>query len=157
MIHPTAIIGKGAHIGADVTIHAFSQVSANAFIGEDVIIGHCCFIGENVKIGVGSKIQGNCYIPSGVIIEHNVFIGPGVVFTNVKNPRADKIGERSETKVKHGVTIGANATIVCGIDLLPESFIAAGAVVTTNVLNNALMAGVPAKRIGWVTKEGKRE
>lgn len=157
MIHPTAIIDKGAHIGARVTIHAFSQVLAGAMIHDHVTIGHGCFIGENVRIGTGCKIQGNCYIPSGVIIEHDVFIGPSVVFTNVKNPRADRVGERSGTIVKHGVTIGANATIVCGITLLPDSFIAAGAVVTKNVLCNALMAGVPAKRTGWVTKEGKRE
>lgn len=157
MIHPTAIISEDAEIGADVTIHAFSQVMAGAMIHDHVMIGHGVFIGENVRIGVGCKIQGNCYIPSGVTIEEDVFIGPSVVFTNVKNPRANKIGDRSKTKIKHGVTIGANATIVCGIDILPDSFIAAGAVVAGNVLCNALMAGVPAKRIGWVTKEGKRE
>jgi len=157
MIHPTAIISKSATFGVDVTIHAFSQVMANAAIGNNVTMGHGVFIGSGVIIGNGCKIQGNCYIPSGVIIEHDVFIGPGVVFTNVKNPRADRVGERSETRVRHGATIGANATIVCGIDLLPECFIAAGAVVAMNTLNNALMAGVPAKRIGWVTKEGVRE
>ena len=157
MIHPTAIIDKSATLGAGVEIHAFTQVLGNAAIGNGVTIGHGCFIGEGVIIGNGCKIQGNCYIPSGVIIEHNVFLGPSVVFTNVKNPRANKVGERSETRVEQGVTIGANATIVCGITLFSDSVIAAGAVVVNNVLGRALMAGIPAKRIGWVNKEGKRE
>ena len=154
MIHETAIVSARAWIHKGAIINPFTQISAGADIGEGTVIGHNCFIGKNVHIGAGCKIQGNCYIPTGVVIKKNVFIGPSVVFTNVKNPRADTKKEYEQTIVGPGVTIGASTTIICGIFIGNYAFIAAGAVVAKNVPDYALMAGVPARCIGVVDKKG---
>ena len=156
MVHSMVGIDTSAQLGKNVAVHAFSQILADVVVGKDVTIGHNCFIGEGVRIGNGCKIQGNCYIPSGVVIEDNVFLGPSCVFTNVKRPRAGILGHRERTIVHRGATIGANATVICGIEIGEYSFIAAGAVVTKDVPPYALMAGVPAKRVGLVDRDGNR-
>lgn len=156
--HPTAIVDDGARIGAGTRVWHWVHISGGASIGRDCSIGQGVFIGNQVSIGDMVKIQNNVSIYDGVTLEDGVFCGPSCVFTNVINPRAE-IQRKSEyrpTVVKRGGTIGANATIVCGHTLGEYCFIAAGAVVTGDVPAHALMAGVPARRIGWMSKAGGR-
>ena len=156
--HPSALIDKGAQIGKDCKIWHFVHICSEAYIGESVSIGQNVFVGNNVVIGNRCKIQNNVSLYDGVVLEEAVFCGPSCVFTNVNNPRSDIIrkDEFRKTLVRKGATIGANATIVCGVELGKYCFIAAGAVVTKNVPDYALMAGTPAKRIGWMSKLGGR-
>jgi len=156
--HPTAIVDDGARIGAGTRIWHWVHISGGASIGRDCSIGQGVFVGNQVNIGDTVKIQNNVSIYDGVTLEDGVFCGPSCVFTNVINPRAE-IQRKSEyrpTVVKRGSTIGANATIVCGHTLGEYCFIAAGAVITGDVPAYALMAGVPARRIGWMSKAGGR-
>ena len=157
-IHETAIIDDGATIGSGTSIWHFTHVCSEAIIGDKVSIGQNVYIGNKVKIGNNCKIQNNVSVYDNVILEDDVFCGPSMVFTNVYNPRA-QISRKSEYKqtiVKRGVTIGANATIICGITLGSFSFIAAGSVVRTNVKPYALIAGVPGQQIGWMSEFGER-
>ncbi len=157
-IHESAYVDEPSTIGAGTKVWHFSHVLPNTNIGDNVNIGQNCVIGPDVEIGNNCKIQNNISVYKGVTLEEGVFCGPSCVFTNVNNPRAE-IERKSEflkTLVKRGTTIGANATIVCGHTLGAYSFIAAGAVVTNNVLDHALMAGVPAKRIGWMSHAGAK-
>lgn len=158
MIHETAIIDNDVTIGARCNVWHFSHIRENANIGKDCNIGQNVYIDEGVIIGDGVKIQNNVSVYKGVIVEDDVFLGPSCVFTNVINPRAnvDRRREFKETLVKKGATIGANATIICGIVIGEYAFIGAGAVVTKDVPDFALLVGNPAKRIGWVNKEGIR-
>lgn len=156
MISEMAIIDKSVKIGENAQIWHYTQILSGVVIGCDVVIGHGVFIGEGVKIGNGCKIQGNCYVPAGVVIEDDAFLAPSVVFTNVKKPRANYKQEFEKTIVCQGAVIGANATIVCGIEIGEYSFVGAGAVVTKNVEPYALMIGVPAKRNGWVDGKAKK-
>jgi UDP-2-acetamido-3-amino-2,3-dideoxy-glucuronate N-acetyltransferase len=131
---------------------------SSAEIGEDVSIGQNCFIGENVKIGNNVKIQNNVSLYDGLVVHDNVFIGPSSVFTNVIKPRSEYPTNKkySQTIIEEGVTIGANATIVCGTTLGEYAFIGSGSVVTKNIPNNALIVGNPGKIIGWVGETGER-
>lgn len=157
-VHESSYVDEPSSIGDGTKIWHFSHVLPGVNIGEDVNIGQNCVIGPDVNVGNNCKIQNNVSLYKGVELEDGVFCGPSCVFTNVNNPRAE-INRRSEflkTLVKRGTTIGANATIVCGHTLGEYSFIAAGAVVTNNVPAHALMAGVPAKRIGWMSHAGAK-
>jgi len=156
-IHPTATIDDGAKIGKGTKVWHYSHVMPNASIGEACILGQNVFVASNAIIGNGCKIQNNVSIYEGVVLEDEVFLGPSMVFTNVDVPRA--FVERKnylKTPVGKGATIGANATVVCGNSIGNYAFIGAGAVVNKNVTEYALMVGVPAKQIGWVSALGRR-
>jgi len=157
-IHESSLIDKDVKIGKGTKVWHFSHILSGSEIGSDCVLGQNVMVGPNVSIGKNCKIQNNVSVYKGVIIEDGVFCGPSCVFTNVNNPRAEieKKDEFETTVVRHGVTIGANSTIVCGVELGSYSFIAAGAVVTSNVPAFGLMAGVPAKQIGWVSHSGER-
>lgn len=158
MVHDTAVVDDPCSIGAGTKIWHFSHVLANVQIGRNCVIGQNVMIGPDVAVGDGCKIQNNVSLYKGVTLEDGVFCGPSCVFTNVKTPRAEV--ERKEeflpTTVGRGASIGANSTIVCGHDIGAYSMIAAGAVVTSTVAPHALVAGVPARRIGWVSHAGDR-
>lgn len=156
--HSSAIIDEGASIGRGTKIWHFCHIMPQATIGENCNLGQNVFIANKVKIGDGVKIQNNVSLYEGLECAENVFIGPSAVFTNIKNPRSEfpRQSQYRTTKIERGVTIGANATIVCGITLGQYSFIAAGAVVTQNIQPFSLVAGVPAKPIGWISKAGHK-
>ena len=156
--HATAVIDDNVHIGAKTKIWHFSHVLTGSNIGNQCNIGQNVVIGPEVSVGRGCKIQNNVSVYQGVTLEDGVFCGPSMVFTNIYNPRAEirKMDQVRPTLVKRGVTIGANATIVCGTTLGRYAFIGAGAVVTRNVPDHALMVGNPAKRIGWACRCGER-
>jgi UDP-2-acetamido-3-amino-2,3-dideoxy-glucuronate N-acetyltransferase len=157
-IHPTAIVDEGAQIGKGSRIWHWVHVCGGARIGEDVSLGQNVFVGNEVVIGDRCKIQNNVSIYDNVTLEEGVFCGPSMVFTNVYNPRA-LIGRKSEyrdTLVKRGATLGANSTIVCGITVGEFAFIGAGAVVNKDVEPYALMVGVPARQIGWMSEFGEQ-
>ena len=154
--HPSAIIDEGAQIGQRTKIWHFSHIMENAVIGEDCNIGQNVVISPNVVLGNNVKVQNNVSVYSGVICEDDVFLGPSCVFTNVLNPRSfiNRKAEFKSTIIKKGATIGANATVLCGITVGEYAMIGAGSVVTKDVLPYALVVGNPAKQIGWVDKEG---
>lgn len=156
--HETAIVDEGAQVGEGTKIWHWVHVSAKAKIGMGCSLGQNVFVGNNVVIGNNCKIQNNVSVYDNVFLEDDVFCGPSMVFTNVHNPRSavTRKNEYRNTVVKRGTTIGANATIVCGATLGEYSFIAAGAVVTKDVKSFALMAGVPARQIGWMSRFGER-
>lgn len=156
--HPTAIIDEGAEIGDNSSIWHWSHICSKSKIGKEVKIGQNVYISDNVVIGNNCKIQNNVSIYDGVTLESDVFCGPSMVFTNVSNPRShiNRKDEFKKTLIKKGVTLGANCTIICGVTLGEFSFIAAGAVVTKNVKPYALIAGVPSKQIGWMSKHGEK-
>lgn len=158
MIHRTSVVDDGAKIGPKTTIWHFCHVLPGTAIGEGGSIGQNCMIGPNVTIGRGAKIQNNVSLYEGVTLGDDVFCGPSCVFTNVYNPRAhvSRKSEFRQTRVGHGVTIGANATVVCGYDIGDYAFIGAGAVVTRAVPAYALVVGNPARQIGWMSKAGER-
>lgn len=155
-IHPTAVIDSGATIGAGTYVWHFCHVMPLAIIGSGCKLGQNVFIDNNVKIGNGVKIQNNVSIYNGVNIEEDVFIGPSVVFTNVINPRSfiERKNEFKPTLIKKGATIGANATIVCGITIGEYALIGAGTVVTKDVAAYAMVVGNPARQLGWVSEAG---
>lgn len=155
-IHETAIIDSGARIGEGTKIWHFSHVSNSAEIGDNCVLGQNVFVGKKVKLGKNVKVQNNVSVFEGVVCEEDVFLGPSMVFTNVINPRSfvSRKNEFKKTLVKKGVTVGANATILCGITLGEFCFIGAGAVVTKDVKPFALMIGVPAKQNGWMSRSG---
>jgi len=148
-IHETAILDAGAEVGDNTKIWHFSHIMAKAKIGESVSIGQNCFVGDNVVIGDNAKIQNNVSVYDGVIIENNVFVGPSVVFTNVKLPKSLEPVNKNYTKtiIRKGVTLGANSTIICGIEIGENAFIGAGSVVTKDVPPNTMWYGNPAKQI----------
>jgi len=156
-VHFTAVIDSGAKIGNGTRIWHFTHIGAFAIIGENCSIGQNVYIGK-AKIGNGAKIQNNVSVYDKVEIEDEVFCGPSVVFTNVKNPRAaiPRKDKYQITLVKKGATIGANATIVCGITLGEYCFIGAGSVVCRDVKPYALMLGVPARQTGWISRFGEK-
>jgi UDP-2-acetamido-3-amino-2,3-dideoxy-glucuronate N-acetyltransferase len=157
-VHPTSFVDEPCEIGAGTKIWHFSHVSKNAKIGERCSFGQNCFIANDVVIGSNVKVQNNVSIYTGTVIEDDVFLGPSCVLTNVTNPRSQVLRHSlyEKTLLRRGTTIGANATIVCGTTLGRYSFIAAGTVVTKDVPDYALMAGVPAKRLGWMSRHGHR-
>ena len=156
--HETAIIDDGSHIENGVKIWHFSHIMTNCKIGQNCNIGQNCVISPDVILGQNVKIQNNVSIYTGVTCEDDVFLGPSMVFTNVINPRSaiNRRGEYSETIVRKGVSIGANATIVCGNNIGEYAFIGAGAVVTKEVPPYALLVGNPAKQIGWISEYGHK-
>jgi UDP-2-acetamido-3-amino-2,3-dideoxy-glucuronate N-acetyltransferase len=156
--HETAIVDEGCTIAEGVKIWHFSHIMPNCTIGEKCNIGQNVVISPDVVLGKNVKIQNNVSIYTGVVCEDDVFLGPSMVFTNVINPRSavNRKNEYAKTIVKKGASIGANATIVCGHDIGAFAFIGAGAVVTKNVPDYALLVGNPAKQIGWVSEYGHR-
>ncbi len=158
LIHKSSYVDDGAVLGRGTKIWHFCHILPRTVIGENCSIGQNVMIGPNVRIGNGCKIQNNVSIYDGVELADDVFCGPSCVFTNVNNPRADvsRKDEFRKTPIGRGVSIGANATIVCGHSLGEYCFIGAGAVVTKNVPAFALMAGNPARRIGWISRAGER-
>jgi UDP-2-acetamido-3-amino-2,3-dideoxy-glucuronate N-acetyltransferase len=157
-VHESAYVDEPVKIGAGTKIWHFVHILAGCDIGRNCIFGQNVMVGPNVKIGDRCKIQNNVSIYQGIELEDGVFCGPSAVFTNVNNPRAmiERKAEFAPTLVKRGATIGANATIVCGHTLGEYCFVAAGAVVTADVPAYALMAGVPARRIGWMSAAGRK-
>lgn len=156
-VHESAYVDSNTIIGANTKLWHFVHVLSGTTIGEACSLGQNVMAGPDVVIGNGCKIQNNVALYKGVVLEDGVFCGPSMVFTNVTTPRSEvnRREEYAETLVRKGSTIGANATIVCGHELGQYCFIAAGAVVTRNVLPHAVMAGVPAKRIGWASHAGE--
>jgi UDP-2-acetamido-3-amino-2,3-dideoxy-glucuronate N-acetyltransferase len=155
-VHPTSFVDDGAEIGEGTVIWHFSHILTQTKIGSKVSIGQNVMVGPRAYVGNGCKIQNNVSLYEGVTLEDDVFCGPSCVFTNVTTPRAfvSRKSEFGATLLKKGCSIGANATIVCPRTIGEFAFIAAGAVVTKDVPNFALMAGVPARRIGWVSRTG---
>ena len=156
--HPTAVIDDGASIGSGSKIWHFSHIMPNCELGEDCNLGQNVVVSPGVKLGKNVKVQNNVSIFTGVTCEDDVFLGPSMVFTNVTNPRSgvNRRGIYEYTTVGKGVSIGANATIVCGNDIGEYAFIGAGAVVTKTVKPYALMVGNPARQIGWMSQYGHR-
>lgn len=157
-IHPTAIIDAGARIGDRTRIWHWVHVSAGASIGTDCSLGQNVFVGNRVVIGCNVRIQNNVSIYDNVTLEDEVFCGPSMVFTNVYNPRAavSRKHEYRDTIVRRGVTLGANCTIICGVTIGQHAFVGAGAVVNRDVAPFALVVGVPARQIGWISRFGSR-
>jgi UDP-2-acetamido-3-amino-2,3-dideoxy-glucuronate N-acetyltransferase len=158
MVHPTAVVDSGAEIGMGSRIWYFSHVSGGARIGVGVSIGQNVFVSNRVLIGDECKIQNNVSIYDDVELERGVFCGPSMVFTNVSNPRAliERKSEYKKTLVREGASLGANCTIVCGLIVGAYAFVGAGAVVTKDVKDFALVVGVPAHQIGWISAYGER-
>jgi len=156
--HETAVVDDNCNIGDDTKIWHFSHVMSNCTIGKGCNLGQNVVISPDVILGNNVKIQNNVSIYTGVICEDDVFLGPSMVFTNVINPRSaiNRRNQYAKTTVKKGASIGANATIVCGNDIGEYAFIGAGAVVTKNIPNFALVVGNPSKQIGWVGEYGHK-
>lgn len=157
-VHETAIVDEGARIGTGTRVWHWVHVCGGASIGNDCSLGQNVFIGNDVKIGNRVKIQNNVSVYDAVYIEDDVFCGPSMVFTNVHNPRSAVVrkNEYRPTLVKKGASLGANCTIVCGVTIGEYAFVGAGAVVSRDVPPHALMVGVPAKQIGWMSEAGDR-
>jgi UDP-2-acetamido-3-amino-2,3-dideoxy-glucuronate N-acetyltransferase len=157
-IHPTAIVDEGAQIGEGTRIWHWVHVSARAVIGKGCSLGQNVYVGNRVRIGDNVKIQNNVSVYDNVTLEDDVFCGPSMVFTNVYNPRSavSRKDEYRDTLIKRGATLGANCTIVCGITVGAHAFIGAGSVVNRDVPDFALMVGVPARQIGWMSRYGER-
>ena len=157
-IHPSAIVDDGAQLGAGCRVWHFVHISAGARIGAGCSFGQNVYVGNDVLIGNNVKIQNNVSVYDAVTLEDDVFCGPSMVFTNVYNPRSavTRKDEYRRTLVKQGATLGANSTIVCGTTVGRHAFIGAGAVINRDVPDFALMVGVPAKQIGWMSRFGER-
>jgi UDP-2-acetamido-3-amino-2,3-dideoxy-glucuronate N-acetyltransferase len=156
--HPTAIVDPGAQIGDNTRVWHWVHISGGARIGERCSFGQNVFVGNDVVIGNNVKVQNNVSIYDAVTLEDDVFCGPSMVFTNVYNPRSavTRKSEYRPTHIKRGATLGANCTVVCGVTVGEYAFVAAGAVVNRDVKPYSLMAGVPAKQIGWMSRHGER-
>lgn len=157
-VHPSAIVDEGAQIGEGSRVWHFVHVSAGARIGRGVSLGQNVYVGNRVVIGDRCKIQNNVSVFDNVTLEDDVFCGPSMVFTNVYNPRAaiERKSEYRDTLIRHGATLGANSTIVCGVTVGRFAFVGAGAVVNRDVPDFALMVGVPARQVGWMSAYGER-
>jgi UDP-2-acetamido-3-amino-2,3-dideoxy-glucuronate N-acetyltransferase len=155
-VHESAYVDPGAQIGDGTKIWHFSHIQSGARIGVKCIFGQNCNVGNDVLIGNNVKVQNNVSIYTGTVIEDDVFLGPSCVLTNVSNPRSQVLRHSlyEKTLIRRGATVGANATIVCGITLGRYCFIAAGAVVTKDVPDYALLVGVPGKHMGWMSRHG---
>lgn len=158
LIHPTAIVDDGATIGPNSRVWHWAHICGQARIGADCSFGQNVFVGNDVVIGNNCKVQNNVSIYDAVTLEDDVFCGPSMVFTNVHNPRAavQRKSEYRRTTIKRGATLGANCTIVCGVTVGEFAFVGAGAVITHDVRPYALMVGVPARQIGWMSQFGEK-
>ena len=158
-IHPTSVIDEGCRIGVGTKVWHFCHLMAGAVIGENCILGQNVFVANGVILGNGVKVQNNVSLYEGVICEDEVFIGPSAVFTNVTNPRSaiNRKNEFKKTFLRKGATIGANATILCGVEIGQYAFVGAGAVVTKDVPAFALVTGNPAVQRGRMNEKGERE
>ena len=158
MVHPSSAVDDGAIVGDGTRIWHFCHVMPKAVVGEDCNIGQNVFIDNNVMIGNGVKIQNNVSVYNGVVVEDGVFLGPSMVFTNVINPRSfiERKSEFRPTFLRRGCTIGANATIVCGVEIGAYALVGAGTVVIRDVPPYALVVGNPARHVGWVSRTGER-
>ena len=158
VIHPTAIVDEGAQIGKNTRVWHWVHISSGARIGNDCSLGQNVYIGNDVVIGNNVKIQNNVSVYDAVRLDDDVFCGPSVVFTNVYNPRAaiSRKNEYRRTLVKRGASLGANCTIVCGVTIGEFAFVGAGSVINRSVPNYALMVGVPATQIGWMSEFGEK-
>lgn len=156
--HETACVDEPASIGEGSSIWHFSHVMAGAKVGARCVLGQNVFIAAGAELGDGVRVQNNVSIYAGTVIEDDVFLGPSCVLTNVTNPRAelDRRGRFEQTRIRRGATIGANATLVCGVTVGRYAFVGAGAVVTRDVPDYALVLGVPARRAGWVGRHGHK-
>jgi len=156
--HPSAIVDEGAQIGDDSRIWHFVHICGGARVGRAVSLGQNVFVGNRVTIGDRCKIQNNVSVYDNVTLEEGVFCGPSVVFTNVRNPRAlvERKDEYRDTVVRMGASLGANCTIVCGVTIGRYGFVGAGAVVTRDVPDFALVVGTPARQIGWMSAYGEK-
>jgi UDP-2-acetamido-3-amino-2,3-dideoxy-glucuronate N-acetyltransferase len=157
-VHPSAVVDAGAQLGAGTRVWHFAHVCAGARIGEGCSLGQGVYVGNDVVIGSNVKIQNHVSVYDAVTLEDDVFCGPSMVFTNVHNPRAAVVRKREyrKTLVRHGATLGANCTIICGTTIGRHAFVGAGAAVTRDVPDFALVVGVPARRIGWISRHGER-
>ena len=157
-IHETAIVDEGAQIGEGSRVWHWAHVCGGAKIGEGVSLGQNVFVGNKVSIGDRCKIQNNVSVYDNVTLEEGVFCGPSMVFTNVYNPRSliERKSEYLDTLIKKGATLGANCTIVCGVTIGEYAFVGAGAIINKDVPAYALMVGVPAKQIGWMSEYGEK-
>lgn len=157
-VHPSAIVDAGAMIGDGSRVWHFVHVCSGAVIGKRCSLGQNVFVGNKVSIGDDCKIQNNVSVYDNVTLEDGVFCGPSMVFTNVYNPRAfvERKNEYRNTLVKRGATLGANCTIVCGVTIGAYAFVGAGAVINKDVPDYALMVGVPATQLGWMSEYGER-
>jgi len=157
-IHPSAIVDAGAKIGDGTKVWHFVHVCSGAQIGENCTLGQNVFVGNRVEIGNNVRIQNNVSVYDNVMLEDDVFCGPSMVFTNVYNPRSavSRKEEYRETIIERGATLGANSTVVCGVRVGRHAFVGAGAVVNRDVLPYALVVGVPAKQVGWMSEYGER-
>ncbi len=157
-IHPSAIVDEGAVLGEDCRVWHFVHISAGARIGARCSFGQNVFVGNDVRIGDNARVQNNVSIYDAVTLEDDVFCGPSMVFTNVYNPRSavTRKNEYRRTLVRRGATLGANCTIVCGTTVGRYAFVGAGAVINRDVPDFALMVGVPARQIGWMSRHGER-
>ena len=157
MVHPSSVVDDGAQIGAGTRIWHFCHVSAGAVLGAGCVLGQNVFVADGVVVGDGVRIQNNVSLYDGVVLEDEVFCGPSAVFTNVRTPRSgvSRKDEYARTGVRRGATIGANATIVCGVEVGAYSLIGAGAVVTSDVAPHRLVVGVPARAVGWASHAGE--
>ena len=156
--HASAIVDEGAQIGDDTKVWHFAHISPGARIGARCSLGQGVYVGNDVSIGNNVRIQNNVSVYDGVALEDDVFCGPSMVFTNVYNPRAAvaRKNEYRRTLVKAGASLGANCTIVCGVTIGHNAFIGAGAVIQKDVPDFALMVGVPARQIGWMSRYGEK-
>jgi UDP-2-acetamido-3-amino-2,3-dideoxy-glucuronate N-acetyltransferase len=157
-IHETAVVDAGAKIGQGTKVWHFAHVLGRTIIGANCSIGQNVMVGPDVTVGSGCKLQNNVAVYKGVTLEDDVFCGPSMVFTNVLTPRAhiERKDEFAPTHIGKGATLGANCTIVCGHDVGAYAMVGAGAVVTRDVLDYALVVGTPARQIGWVSNAGER-
>ena len=157
-VHESAIVDEGAEIGEGSRVWHFVHVCSGAIIGKGVSLGQNVFVGNKVEIGDNCKVQNNVSVYDNVYLEEGVFCGPSMVFTNVYNPRSliERKSEYRDTLVKKGATLGANCTVVCGVTVGEFAFVGAGAVINKDVKPYALMVGVPARQVGWMSEFGER-
>jgi UDP-2-acetamido-3-amino-2,3-dideoxy-glucuronate N-acetyltransferase len=157
-IHPTAVVDEGCELGEGTHVWHFCHLSAGAKLGRNCNLGQNVFVAPRVQIGNNVKIQNNVSVYEGVTLEDDVFCGPSMVFTNVRNPRShvNRRGQYEHSRVGRGATLGANSTVVCGVNIGAFAFVGAGAVVTQDVPEYAMVVGVPARIAGWMSAHGER-